>query len=254
MDFLLKCLTKDPQKRPTAVQLLSTPFIFQMHLYQISRRVETTDVYKSYMAAFEKGWGYLQPLKSVSVTEPFFYDRVSRSFTPQYLGSEVVNVVLPVFECVPNFQSQEHGVHIHNWVINSDASFHMVPTRVDEPESGKLITSSGRESTTSKSVKRNNSVQSFASTEGSQSLAKGLSSPKLNKQLSDSQRFHALCSSAPQCPQTGLHCSLTCSTTSFQSPLPTSPCIFEDAEHPRQCEGIFEALADRIDLLYNSSQ
>lgn len=218
-----------------------------MHIYQIRRRVETTDVYNSYMKAFEKGWGNMQPIKTLSMVENLFYDSVCHSFTPQHQDSDVVNVVLPVFECVPDFQSQDRGIRIHNWILNSDASFRMASTRVEEPASGSSAPGAGRDSTPSSSSSRNNSVRSSASSGSCQTLGQSCSSPVLNKLLSDNRLFHSM-NSVPKCGQAAPQCSLTCSTASLGSPMPAS-LFFGDADQPTGGEGTFDALADRIDSL-----
>lgn len=125
--FLLSCLSKDPQQRPTAVQLLTTPFLFPLHTYQIRRRVETTGVYDAYMTAFQKGWGNLKPSETLVLPEGLIYDKAGGAFIEEGANSETVDVVLPVFQCVPDFRSQGHGVSIQNWILASDASFHFSP-------------------------------------------------------------------------------------------------------------------------------
>lgn len=199
------------------------------------------------MKAFEKGWGNLQPIKTLSVMESLYYDRAARSFTPQYKGSEAVDVVLPVFECVPDFQSQDRGIRIHNWILASDASFRRAPAQEEDPGSENSVPGGGCGGTMSKSSSRNNSVQSIASIGTSQSLRGSCSSPVLTSLLPDSQLFHSM-NSIPKCGQAAPQCSLTCSTTSLGSPMPAS-LRFGGADHLTRSEGTFEALADRIESL-----
>ncbi|CDJ67288.1 hypothetical protein, conserved [Eimeria necatrix] len=133
-DFLLQCLAREPQQRPTALQLLTTPFLFPLHLHQIRRRVETTDVYNTYLRAFEKGWGNLEPLKELREMENLVFDEDRRAFVSQQPAAEAVNVVLPVFECVPDFQAQDHPMEIQNWTLASDASFCCAPAKLEAPQ------------------------------------------------------------------------------------------------------------------------
>lgn len=188
-----------------------------MHIYQIRRRIETTDVFNSYMKAFEKGWGNLQPIESLSMMEDMFYDSHGRSFCSRHQGSEVVNVVLPVFECVPDFQSQDRGIRIHNWILDSDASFRMAPTKVDRPEDGISASHACGAGAPSKSTSKNK--WGFASS--SRNLGESCSNPALNKLLSESQLLHSK-SSVPKGGQAPPQCSLTCSTASMGSPVPPS--------------------------------
>ncbi|XP_026191439.1 uncharacterized protein LOC34620003 [Cyclospora cayetanensis] len=241
-DFLLKCLTKDPRKRPTALQLLTSPFLFPLHIYQIRRRIETTDVYTSYMKAFEKGWGNLQPIQDVSMTESIYYDGAAAMFTSDFTDSDAVNVVLPVFECVPDFRSQDRGIQIHHWALESDASFYFIKAEAGEPGASRF-------STSSTSLPKNDSVQSFTSNGSSQDFGDICLSPGLNKSLSECQIFHSA-NSAPKFGQGIPQCSLTCSTASLASPMPPPSLVYGGAADPLAgSQGTIEALAERIDSL-----
>ncbi|KAL8434972.1 hypothetical protein Efla_005055 [Eimeria flavescens] len=246
-EFLFSCLTKDQEMRPTALQLLTTSFLFPLHIYQIRRRVEITDVYNSYMKAFEKGWGDLQPIDSLSVVGSLFYDSAANSFRPQNQDVDVVNVVLPVFECVPDFKSQDRGIQIHNWILGSNASFHVVSSRLEELARGSCDRPFGRCSTTSRSSSRNNSVHSVASTRTSYSLEQGCSNPGFNKVFQDKNLSHSL-SNLAICGQTVQQCSFTCSTASLGSPMPAS-LLFGGTDHATENEAKFDELEDRIDSL-----
>lgn len=213
---MLKCLTRDPQKRPTALQLLTTPFLFPLHLHQIRRRVETTDVYNTYMRAFEKGWGNLTPMKELCMMENLFYDENCRAFVSQHSTSEAVNVVLPVFECVPDFQSQDHPMEIQNWILASDASFYFAPAKLEEPlEEPEGLSSCG-------SFSKNTSVNSFTSTGTSPELEDSCLHSGLDK-LIPIGHFYPPPQSLSLCGHALPKRSSTCSTTSFESPLAGAP-------------------------------
>lgn len=239
-EFLLKCLTKDPQKRPTAFQLLTGPFLFPLHIYQMRRRIETTDVYNSYMQAFEKGWGNLKPMEGLSMAEKLLYDSSSKSFFSEYPDPEAVNVVLPVFECIPDFQSQDREIRMSNWILTSDASFYLAPRKVEGYSNGCQHEAS------TQSIPKNSSVTSFTSTGSSQDLGEGVSSPGFAKLLPDNQFYHQ--------PNGLMACGLgvprrssTCST-SIGTPVHGS-LVFGGAEKLTGNNDAFETLVNRIDSL-----
>lgn len=240
MEFLLKCLTKDPQKRPTAFQLLTSPFLFSLHIYQMRRRMETTDVYHSYMNAFEKGWGNIRPIQELFMAEKLQWDGDSSTFFSECPDPEAVNVVLPVFECVPDFQSQDHGIKLGNWILTSDASFYLTQRKVDGSSHVGLA-----EAPTQPSSK-NSPASSFTSTGSSPERGESFSSPEFMKLLPDNQLY-------PQ-PNGFLTCGMgvprrssTCST-SIGTPVHGS-LMFGGADKLTDEEEEFETLVNRIDLL-----
>lgn len=217
-DFLLQCLAREPQQRPTALQLLTTPFLFPLHLHQIRRRVETTDVYNTYLRAFEKGWGNLEPLKELREMENLVFDEDRRAFVSQQPAAEAVNVVLPVFECVPDFQAQDHPMEIQNWTLASDASFCCAPAKLEAPQGPP-------EGPGCCGFAQHPSVSSFTSTGTSPELE---DNSALDKLLPLGPFFPpplslSLCGQAlPKRSSTG-------STTSFESPLAGSS-LFREVE------------------------
>ncbi|CDJ33985.1 uncharacterized protein EMH_0018290 [Eimeria mitis] len=241
MEFLLKCLTKDPQKRPTAFQLLTSPFLFPFHIYQMRRRFEATDVYTSYMQAFEKGWGNLKPMEVLSMAEKLSYDSSTKSFFAEFPDPEAVNVVLPVFECVPDFQSQEREMRISNWVLASDASFYLAPKKVDRNSNGGQVGASAH------STHRNSPVLSFTSDESSQDAGENFLSPSFNKILPDTQYIYPHPNGLMTCglgvPPRGSTCS-----TSIGTPV-HGALVFGGAEKLAGGDEAFETLANRIDSL-----
>ncbi|CDJ48899.1 hypothetical protein, conserved [Eimeria brunetti] len=241
-EFLLNCLTKDPQRRPTAFQLLTGPFLFPLHIFQVRRRVETTDVYNSYMHAFERGWGNIRPIEELAMAERLSYDNSAKVFISEFPDPDAVNVVLPIFECMPDFQPQNYEMRLGNWVLASNGTFYIAPG-ADPKNSIECQVEAPTHS-----VPKTSPVSSVASSGGSsQDMGESISSPSFVKLLPDTQSIYQHANGLMNCglgvPQRGSTCS-----TSIGSP-PQGPPIFGGADKQAASDEAFETLVNRIDSL-----
>lgn len=122
-DFLFSCLTKEPHKRPTALQLCTTQFLFPLHLYQLRCRVDASGLYATYFELVDQE-SPKETLMKISTEEPYFYSTESQAFTSSLVTSGTKELVLPRFYSPTVYRTYGDGVQISNWIVEPNAYLH----------------------------------------------------------------------------------------------------------------------------------
>lgn len=126
----------------------------------------------------------MKPIETLAMPEGLIYNKPYGAFTQEReIPSDTVDVVLPVFQCTPDFRSQDHGVCIQEWILASDATFRFAPMPAAKLES-KLLPHAGPTTVSRESTISNASTQPPSDEEESRA------SPRNDKLLYKDEVFH----------------------------------------------------------------